>query len=149
MTRLGPTRPQDGAATQRLEGWREREGVCAPDDGELARRRRFGARVDPGDPASGLVRHVDGVQLARQRRGERLALSQAAHHVRLRRDLIHAGDVGEPALGQPSAAVGERLPQLRGEAWRVQLHLETAAAGSPTRTWQDSLSFNELRLPSL
>ena len=70
---IGADEAQDGAPAQRLEGrlpGREREGVRAADDGQLARRRRDGALIDAGDPASGLVRHVDGVQLARQHLGQ-------------------------------------------------------------------------------
>jgi hypothetical protein len=54
---IGADEAQDGAATQRFEGWLpgcQGEGVRAPDDGELAGRCRDGALVDAGDPASGL-----------------------------------------------------------------------------------------------
>jgi len=64
---IGADETQDSAVAQRFQGRLPRgqgEGIRAPDDGELARRRRDGALVDAGDPASGLVRHVDGVRLA-------------------------------------------------------------------------------------
>jgi hypothetical protein len=84
-TRSGKARPRSGsrAGFQGVRG----EGVRATDDGESTCRRRNSVFVDARDPASRLVRYVDGVQLARLRLGEvcRLALSQAAHHLRPRR----------------------------------------------------------------
>jgi hypothetical protein len=67
MTRLGPTRsrtarPRRGSRAG-FQGARD-EGVRAMDDGEPTCRRRNGAFVDAGDPASRLVPYVDGVQLA-------------------------------------------------------------------------------------
>jgi hypothetical protein len=53
---IGADEAQDGAAKERFEGrlpGRQGEGVRAADDGELAARRRDGALVDTGDPASG------------------------------------------------------------------------------------------------
>jgi len=54
------------------------------------------------------------VQLARQGLDKMsgLALSQAAHYFWPGRDLNHGGNVGQPGLGHPAAAVGEARVEL-------------------------------------
>ena len=131
VTRFGPIRPVTGTPAHRLERrlpWRQREGVLAPDDGDLAGRRRDRAVVDAGDAAARFV--VDDGLALRCRDRSRTRRSVSAW----RRLRIMSGFgamspataiLGELALCQPPTASGKRLREAR---WR------THAASAPAAT---------------
>jgi hypothetical protein len=84
------------------------------DDGEPAGRRGDGAVVHTDDLPAWLGGHIGGVETAREiaRQALALRLSQAAHHVGLRRDVADGRGLCELARNQPSAARGNGIVDL-------------------------------------